>query len=199
MKDVCQDHELERHAGFSSQLKSEVHGLEGQFACFVDKTAKLEEELQNFTQMTILKCSEVMNRKRNLAFINIPEDWSPTTYIQRQTLTKSLSTSCISSTSRIPSHTKKSFRRMGVTRDSRPQLVVTEVSTLEVREITQSKLGFLAHSVLRSIGIIPNTLSYRNLQVLPPEHLVAYRVSLSLISICIAPGVPPYLKPVSSL
>lgn len=74
MKDVCQDHELERHAGFSSQLKSEVHGLEGQFACFVDKTAKLEEELQNFTQMTILKCSEVMNRKRNLAFINIPED-----------------------------------------------------------------------------------------------------------------------------
>lgn len=85
VKDVCQNQKQENLADISTQLKLEVSGLQDQEASLAAKTMKLEEEIYNSKQRTVLKCQEVMNHQTNLV-----ENRSSPTCVQRLALAKYL-------------------------------------------------------------------------------------------------------------
>lgn len=150
-------------------MQKEIHGLQDQLANFAAKNEKLENDMRNSTWKTVLECAEVMNRQRNLIFINIPEDRSVSPSVQRQILTKYLST--IFGVLNIPNPFPyiKRYQRVGVANGTRPRSVVVEFTLMEARDVTLSKSGLLAYSSLHHIGIVPDTPSPRKFEVLPPE------------------------------
>lgn len=51
---VCQDHEMKKLAGLSTQLKSEIRDLQDQLASFADQHMKFEGEIHNWKCRTVL-------------------------------------------------------------------------------------------------------------------------------------------------
>lgn len=88
---------------------------------------KLEEAIHNSTGRTVFEYSEIMNRQSNLVFININENRSSLTCIQRQALAKYLLN--IFRLLHIPNHFPniKRFQRVG-------KKSVVELSTMKARE-----------------------------------------------------------------
>lgn len=91
------------------------------------KTMKLKEEIHNSTWGTVLECSEVMNRQRNLVFRNIPEDRPSPSCVQRQVLVKYIFYIFHLLNIPTPYPYIKRFKRVGVPSDSRTRsFVVTD-------------------------------------------------------------------------
>lgn len=132
-KGVCQGQEVKRLAGLSTQIKSEILGLQDQLTSFAGETMTLEEGMHNWTWKTVLKCSDVMICQSNLILINVTE---------YRFLPPAMGTCQVSSAHLSSAQYPESFsyinwfQRVGVTRDSRPCSIFLQCSTIEARGVT---------------------------------------------------------------
>lgn len=126
-----------RLSGLSTQLQSKTRDLQDQLASFAAQTMQLKENTYYSIWKTVLKCLEFMNCQSNTTLINVPENRSSITCVQRQTLAKYLQD--ILSVLNIPNPFtfKNRFHRIGVVRDSRSRSIVVEFSSKKDKEVTR--------------------------------------------------------------
>lgn len=153
-------------------LAKEVQTLQDLCAYSAAKSGELESQIQDTSWKTVLECTQVLNRQRNLIITNVPEEFQPSTALRMSMLRETLRAVFQSIGITNPFPYIKRHQRLGVFTGTRPRSVVVEFTTTEARDLVLSKAELLKYSKLSYIGIVPDTPNPQKHQVAPIPKLI---------------------------